>query len=168
MKKLSIVFFLLFLICFAACKKESAKCNFTASATVAPTAESDSIARYLAANSLTATLHPNGFYYNITTPGTGGLSPEICSYITVRYDGVTFNNIHFDGTSGTATTGFSLGQLIAGWQRGLPLIRPGGSIILYIPPSLGYGPGEIRDKNNNVVIPANSYLKFTIDLVNVQ
>jgi FKBP-type peptidyl-prolyl cis-trans isomerase FkpA len=61
-----------------------------------------------------------------------------------------------------------LGQLIIGWQKGLPLIKSGGSITLFIPPSLGYGNQDIRNSSGAVIIPANSNLKFTIDLVSVQ
>ena len=67
------------------------------------------------------------------------------------------NNVKFDENL-TGTT-FALGGLILGWQKGIPLIQKGGSINLYIPPSLGYG------ANATGSIPANSILVFTIQLV---
>ena len=57
-----------------------------------------------------------------------------------------------------------MGSLIEGWKMGLPLIQKGGKIRLYIPPSLGYGPNDLKDRNNNVVIPGNSILIFDITL----
>ncbi len=159
---------LFILLGLTACKKESASCTYTTSNIIAPQAETDSVKRYLAANNITATLNPAGFYYTINTPGAGNQSPDICSYIKVQYQGYTFKNLLIDQTTGTDVAGFSLGKLIPGWQKSLPLLKAGGNISLYLPPSLAYGTNEIRDGNNNVVIPANSYLKFTITLVGVQ
>jgi FKBP-type peptidyl-prolyl cis-trans isomerase len=48
-----------------------------------------------------------------------------------------------------------------GWQYGLPLIKPGGKILLYLPPSLGYGSSPVG------TIPANSVLIFEVQLVSV-
>jgi FKBP-type peptidyl-prolyl cis-trans isomerase FkpA len=52
-------------------------------------------------------------------------------------------------------------QLIEGWKIGLPLLKKGGHIKLYVPPSLGYGPSPNRN------IPGNSVLIFDIRLVDV-
>jgi len=38
---------------------------------------------------------------------------------------------------------------------------------LYIPPSLGYGTHDKYDDQGNLAVPANSYLKFTIHLLDV-
>jgi FKBP-type peptidyl-prolyl cis-trans isomerase FkpA len=104
-------------------------------------------------------------FYKITNTGTGAV-PGVCSGITVKYTGTLLSGSQFDQN----TTGFSavLGQLIVGWQKGLPIIKAGGSITLYIPPSLGYGSQDIRNNSGTVVIPANSNLKFTIELTAVQ
>ena len=59
---------------------------------------------------------------------------------------------------------FVLGALIEGWKKGLPLIKKSGEIILYIPPSLGYGSQDYVNSDNVVVIPKNSMLIFTIKL----
>lgn len=167
MKQISFLL-LVCVLAFASCVKENAQCTRNVNTTIASGAESDSIARYLTANSLAATKDPAGFYYSIVTPGTGSTTPEVCSYVSVRYAGYTFTGAKFDGTTGSNATSFTLGDLIAGWQKGIPYLKTGGSIILYIPPSLGYGAQEVRDNNNNVLIPANSFLRFTIDLVSVQ
>ena len=73
----------------------------------------------------------------------------------------------FDGGTGTPAS-FTLNDLIAGWQLIMPLVKAGGTVTLYIPPSLGYGAAPRTNSSGVVVIPANSYLKFVINLSNVQ
>jgi FKBP-type peptidyl-prolyl cis-trans isomerase FkpA len=68
----------------------------------------------------------------------------------------------FDQTQPGATYSNYLNNLIVGWVNGIPYVKPGGKIRLYIPPSLGYGSAA------NGPIPANSILIFEIDLVAVQ
>ena len=150
-----------------ACKKDANKCNFSESSASATAAERTYIENYLAANSLPAFQHTSGIFYNITAPGSG-TKANVCSVIRIKYYGYLFNGTSFDSYTNSTGISFVLGELITGWQKGLPLISPGGSIILYIPPSLGYGAVEKRDQYGNVVIPANSYLRFVIELMDVQ
>jgi len=155
---------------FISCKKED-RCPYSESGASASTAERTYLANYLAANSLVAVEHTSGVYYNISEPGTGN-SPSICSNITAKYTGslIPGGNI-FDSTpAGSAGANFTLGEVIVGWQKMLPLLKRGGKITLYIPPSLAYGNRDVTDRQQppNVIIPANSYLKFEIELVNVQ
>lgn len=161
MKKWSLLFITLSVVFFS-CKKETAKCGYAQSDAIAPQAEKDSIKRYLTANNIfDAVKDTSGVYYRIVPQGTG-MAPGICSNLTVRYKGSFFTGVVFDETPGSTTTSFDLGQVIIGWQKALPYLKSGGSIDLYIPPSLGYGPSQYQ------TIPGNSYLKFSIDLVNVQ
>ena len=60
-----------------------------------------------------------------------------------------------------------LGELIPGWQKGIPLIKKGGEVKLYIPPSLGYGSQNVTS-GGVVVVPANSILIFDVQLADVQ
>jgi FKBP-type peptidyl-prolyl cis-trans isomerase FkpA len=142
-------------------KNKEQACPFTDPNITVPAAEITALESYLTSKNITnAIKDPRGFYYTITTAGTGATA-GLCSSITIFYAGKLTNEVIFDQTSGSPRT-FTLGQLIPGWIKGIPLIKSGGRILLYLPPSLGYGS---QAKGN---IPANSILIFDIDLIGVQ
>jgi FKBP-type peptidyl-prolyl cis-trans isomerase FkpA len=151
-----------FCMVMLSCNKSSPdnSCNYTASAVVVPASELTSLQTYVTASHPAAILHPGGFYYEIISAGTGTVTPVVCSNIQVTYVGYLTNGFKFDES--TVGVNFVLGQLIAGWQRGLPLITKGGNINLFLPPSLGYGSSTVGS------IPANSILVFSIQLLDVQ
>ncbi len=158
----------LVLIIMAGCKKsEAVKCAYSAPSNVATATEISYLQNYISSNNITATQHASGAFYTINQQGTGP-NPTVCSNITIKYVGRLFNGSVFDSNSSVTGIKFALGSLIAGFQRVLPVLKAGGNIDLYIPPSLGYGSQDIRDQSGNIVIPANSYLKFNIDLLDVQ
>lgn len=127
-----------------------------------PTAEEiASLQSYITSNSLTATKDPGGFFYSISFAGSG-VTPVSTSTITVKYSGTLTNGTEFDKNKSPNGDTFPLAQLILGWQKGIPLIKKGGSIKLYLPPSLAYGCNAIG------IIPAGSNLIFNIELVDVQ
>lgn len=161
---LSVAIFIL----FTSCKKQD-RCPFTDSGVSASTTERAYLQNYLSTNSIAAIEHTSGVFYNIVLPGTGA-NPSICSTITCKYTGSLIpSGTIFDATAaGSSGINFTLGELITGWQKVLPLLKSGGKITLFIPPSLGYGQQNKRDNNGNIIIPGNSYLKFEIELVNVQ
>lgn len=123
----------------------------------APEEEVATLKQYIEANHITATADARGFYYSIKNPGTG-VKPTVCSNVTVNYKGQLTNGTSFDAGDGVS---FGLNQLVLGWQEGIPLVAPGGSIMLYLPPSLAYGAQE------QAGIPANSILVFQIDLLKI-
>ena len=100
-----------------------------------------------------------GFYYKIINEGQGN-NPTATSKVTVFYKGTLTNGSIFDQTSNSPVS-FGLNQVILGWQYGVPLIKPGGKIILYLPPSLGYGSQAAG------TIPPNSVLIFEVQLVSI-
>jgi len=148
---------------FSGCLKKETGCPSPKNI-VASSAEQQVIVDYLAANNISATKHSSGMYYQIVQQGSGG-SPNNCSSIAINYTGKLSNGNKFDEGKNVA---FTLSSLIEGWKHGLPLIQKGGKIMLYIPPTLGYGSSDIRDSNGNVVIPANSMLIFIIELLDFQ
>lgn len=153
----------------AACKKGSKnECTSTFTTAVAVPAEKDSLSRYISANSIAAIADTSGVYFSVDSAGTGAM-PGICSIMTLKYSAYLLGNpIPFDSYTAPGGTSFSLGSLIAGWQKVLPGIKSGSKVTLYVPPSLAYGAVDKRDGNGEVVIPGNSYLKFNIELINVQ
>jgi len=160
MKKITTLL-VLFVIAVSSCSKDDNTCAYSESTIVAPQSEINAVQAYLATKGLAATQHPSGFFYSIETPGTGATA-GLCNSVSVLYVGKLTSGTIFDQTTGTAVT-FTLGQLIVGWQKGLPLIKPGGKIKLYIPPSLGYGPND----HPSGKIPGNSILIFDMELVAV-
>ncbi|MBA2250353.1 MAG: FKBP-type peptidyl-prolyl cis-trans isomerase [Chitinophagaceae bacterium] len=149
------------------CTKKNDTCSYTDSTLTAPKIEVDSLQAYLTKNSISATQNPAGFFYTITPAATGKAIVNLCSTLTVKYKGKFVNGSVFDSTATSTTAAFQLGQVIVGWQKGLPLIKSNEKITLYIPPTLGYGFTDVRDAGGHVVIPANSILIFDIELVDV-
>lgn len=145
------------------CKKSettTVTCQYTESTTVASAAEIASVQAYCSTNAPGAVQHSSGIFYEITNAGSGSAA-GLCSYVTVKYTGRLFNGTIFD--QNLFGTTFQLGNLIVGWQKGLPLIKANGTIRLFIPPSLGYGAS-----GSGTSIPPNAYLVFDIQLNNVQ
>ena len=151
--------------CLGGCSKK--KCEYSDDGVVAPLNEQQAVKHYLDSLKITASLHPRGFYYRIDTAGTGTITPGECMPITMAYTGQLTNGTIFDQQTSFAT---ELSNLIDGWQQGVPLIRKGGAIWLFIPPSLGYGgqPVTTNTVNGPVTIPAYSILIFDIHLLDVQ
>jgi len=92
--------------------------------------------------------------------------------VTVNYTGWLYDPTRpenkgqrFDSSEGRAAFTFTLGagQVIRGWDQGVPGMKVGGQRRLTIPPDLGYG-----STGAGGVIPPNATLVFDIDLLDVQ
>ncbi|MGB4774309.1 MAG: FKBP-type peptidyl-prolyl cis-trans isomerase [Daejeonella sp.] len=113
---------------------------------------------FLAKNSITASRHESGVYYQIIAAGDGHLIYSANTTVSAKYTGRLLNGTVFDQSTNTPIN-FKLGEVIQGWQIGIPLIQKGGKIRLFIPSGYGYGP------NGSGPIPANAVLDFDIELV---
>jgi FKBP-type peptidyl-prolyl cis-trans isomerase FkpA len=163
MKRIFVVLYSVILL--SSCSKENNDlCNYDACAVAAPASEVTQLEAYLASATITATKHCSGMYYSIDAAGSGA-TPTICSTVSVKYKGQLTNGTIFDQS--TTPVSFQLNGLIEAWKKGIPLIRPGGKVKLYCPPSLAYGSQVIKDGAGNVIIPANSILVFEVELVGV-
>ena len=150
--------------CVLSCYKKdvnTTSCDYDPCALKAPAAEVTRLENYLSgAGITTAVKHCSGMYYSITSAGADK-SPTVCSFVSVNYKGTLTDGTVFHQT-GSMPANFNLVSLIDGWKKGIPLIKKGGKITLYLPPTLGYG--AVQDGN----IPPNSILIFDIELVDVQ
>lgn len=143
------------LLSLAACSKGSDRgCEVH---TTAPASEVTELQAYIDRNALEAEKDSRGFFYRIETSGTAK-KPSACSAVLVDYKGALTSGATFDQGQEQE---FDLGELIDGWREGLPLIGEGGRIILYLPPSLGYGNAGTGP------IPPNSIIIFDIQLKQV-
>lgn len=122
-----------------------------------PQNEINALNAYIEDRGIDAEWDDQGFYYSIIEEGNG-MAPNSCSEVRIAYVGKLTNDFVFDQNDDIE---FSLKSLILGWRLGLPHAKEGGSVILYLPPHLGYGS---RAQNN---IPANSILIFEIELMKV-
>ncbi|MCP2027629.1 FKBP-type peptidyl-prolyl cis-trans isomerase [Flavobacterium sp. HSC-32F16] len=132
---------------------------------------------YLTQNNLTAQRTNSGLYYIIIKEGeseSGGENageeenagenetdghPTLDSNVTVIYKGYFTNGKVFDET--TEGVSFVLRSLIPGWKEGIPFLKTGGEIQLFVPSHLGYGSKDYKS------IPGGSVLIFDITLKSV-
>jgi FKBP-type peptidyl-prolyl cis-trans isomerase len=120
----------------------------------------DAIDAYLSENNIEAEIHKSGIRYVINTKGDGS-KPSLCDQVTVNYEGRLMSNGRVFDDAGGRNIAFPLANLITGWKIGIPLIKEGGSITLYIPSVYAYGSRGSQD------IPSNSNLVFDISLIQV-
>lgn len=145
-------------VAFASCTKNTDSVSCAPVETTAPASEVAVLQSYISAKGITAQADSRGFFYTILSQGSE-VKPDPCSSVKVNYTLHLTNGTDVEANNGVT---LSLGSVIAGWQEGLPLIGEGGSIALYLPPSLAYG------SQPSGKVPANSNLIFHIDLVDVR
>ena len=95
--------------------------------------------------------------------GTGATA-AVGDTVNVHYVGTLTNGTKFDSSYDRGQTysfRIGAGQVIAGWDQGVPGMKVGGRRRLTIPPSLGYGNQAYGP------IPANSTLVFEIELLSI-
>jgi len=105
----------------------------------------------------------SGLYYRDITVGTGAVA-QSGKTVNTYYQGWLASGTRFDGRTSGPTLDFVLGsgEMIRGWDEGIPGMRVGGKRQLVIPPSLGYGAAGRGS------IPPNAVLVFEVELKNVR
>ena len=102
----------------------------------------------------------SGLYYVIDKQGTPIQKGKT---IKVHYEGTMLSGEKFDSSydrNDPIEFPIGVGQVIQGWDEGIPLIGTGGKGTLYIPSHLGYG-----ERGAGGVIKPNSTLVFRVEVL---
>lgn len=140
---------------------------FTAACKKDEKSDDEIIQKYLSDNGITnAQKQSSGLYYVPGTTNPSGTQARATTTVSVLYTGYLMDGTVFDATSRRNNMPFDFvlgrGQVIGGWDEGIALMRKGEKGTLLIPSSLGYG------SRGQGSIPANSVLRFEVELVNVR
>lgn len=159
MKKITIAAVCIAIIGYSvSCVKSTA--GYTSCNGVDPAQDSAQLIHF-AADSITLTKDTTGVYFQILDSGSG-VAPVNTSGLLVTYTGMLMDKTVFARDSSSNLKGLQLGQLIPGWQIGLPKIKKGGHIKLLIPSAFAYGCA-----GSGNTIPPNSPVYFDIYLLDV-
>lgn len=151
-----IALFFIGFVLFTSCKKDEETNNPSSPA------EQDQILQdYFTKNNITAKKTASGLYYVVDVQGTAIQNGE---NIQVNYEGKLLSGKKFDSSFDRGqpfSFNVGTGQVIKGWDQGIPLIGKGGKGTLYLPSLLGYGSnGAGRD------IPPYAILIFRVEVFN--
>ncbi|MCH2022420.1 MAG: FKBP-type peptidyl-prolyl cis-trans isomerase [Saprospiraceae bacterium] len=104
----------------------------------------------------------SGLQYEIVKAGNGP-KPIATDKVKTHYHGTLIDGTIFDSSvdRGEPAT-FGVGQVIKGWQEGIPLMSVGAKYRFYIPQDLAYGMQSPSPK-----IPAGSTLIFDVELIEI-
>lgn len=102
----------------------------------------------------------SGLLFEVIKEGYGA-SPVSGNKVIVKYTGRLADGTVFDQTGDKSVT-FPIDNLVPGFTEGLKMMKAGGKYRLFIPARLGYGSQNVQG-----VIPGNSALDFTVELINV-
>ena len=86
--------------------------------------------------------------------------------VVMQYKGTLTDGTKFDSSydrNEPFTTQIGVGQVIKGWDLGVPGMKIGGKRKLTIPPDLGYG-----SRGAGAVIPPNATLIFEVELLDIK
>lgn len=84
----------------------------------------------------------SGLQYQIVESGpASGSKPQYSSIVRVNYEGKLLNGEVFDSSYARGQAAeFPVADLIPAWTEALQLMRPGDEWLIWVDPSLGYGP----------------------------
>jgi FKBP-type peptidyl-prolyl cis-trans isomerase len=117
---------------------------------------------YLVSKGIAGLTDPDdyGVKYVVNVDGTGIKPLGASDSVTVNYT-VRLLPAETEVEKSTAPVRFLLGNLIPGWQIGLPLIKEGSKANFYVPSGWAYGSAQ------QGTIPPNSNLIFEVELLKV-
>ncbi len=98
--------------------------------------------------------------------GTGSAEVKSGDTVVMHYTGTLENGTKFDSSydrNQPFETKIGVGQVIKGWDQGIPGMKVGGKRRLIIPSDLGYGSRGAGPK-----IPPNSTLIFDVELLEIK
>jgi peptidylprolyl isomerase len=106
---------------------------------------------------------PTELVVELLRPGTGTEPVKPGDSVTVNYVGVNCRDgkIFDSSWSQGHPASFQLGEVIPGWQQGIPGMHVGEERLLGIPPNLAYGP------DGRPGIEPNATLWFVVDLLSI-
>jgi len=156
---------LLLCTCFAGCKNTN---DVPAEIRAQQAVDDKIITGYLTSNGLTAKVVDSagvatGIYYIIDTLGTGNDVYTNSTKITVGYTGTLLTTGKDFISTDQFHPSYILGSTIKGWQFGVPKVKKGGTIRLYLPSHYAYGPFP----QPALGLPANAILIFKIKVYNI-
>jgi len=96
-------------------------------------------------------------------PGQGNTVFTTSTQVTVGDTGKLLSTGKVFTETNNFHPSYVLGQVILGWQLGLPKVNQGGIVRLLIPSRYAYGPNP----QTSVGLPANAILDFDIQLYDV-
>lgn len=106
----------------------------------------------------------SGLRFIIHDNGIEGSRPTKGSQVFVHYYGMLAETGKFFDSSFKVGQPYQFtlgkGQVIQGWEIGIPLLNRGAKATFFIPPLLGYG-----EKGATPVIPSNAELIFYVELI---
>jgi len=107
------------------------------------------------------TITASGLKYTITKHGTGE-TPNRGNKVRVHYTGKLLNGQVFDSSRNRQPFDFVLGvgEVIAGWDEGIGLLKVGDCATFIIPSELAYG-----EQGAGPLIKANTTLVFEVELM---
>lgn len=126
------------------------------------------IKKYLTDYSITtAQRQTSGLYYQPIVTNPTGVQAAAKKTVSVLYTGRFMDGRIFDASSQHNNVPISFvlgaGQVIPGWDEGIALMRKGEKAQLFIPSALAYGSAGAPPS-----IPANTVLRFDVELVDVK
>lgn len=126
------------------------------------------IRKYLTDKNITAFQKTaSGLYYVPGTANPSGTLAAAGKTATVLYTGTLLDGTVFDASSLHGNVPFSFvvgsGQVIAGWDEGIALMRKGEKATLLLPSALGYGPSGASTS-----IAPNTVIRFDVEVTDVK